>query len=134
MKLGLGIYQGAKFSVPENPITRAISTGTAVVGAGCVGLGCSSCGGKCGSAPKGMGDLNDITSNLTSLNLGAVLSGNDFVSWLPNWGVVLGGLFVFSLFSRSADYREEKRELRRKYPRGAVRALRAGRAAYKAAA
>jgi len=119
-----GIYQRAKFAVPENPVSRALATGTANVGAGCSGLGC----------PNGMGDLNNLQSNLTSLNLGAVLSGDDFMSGIPNWAIIAGGLFAFSLFSRSADYRSEQRKLREKYPRGYKRAYKAGRAAYKAAA
>ena len=114
MKIGFGLYQPAKFALPENPITRAIATHTASVGAGCSGLGC----------PSGLGDMNALSSNIASLNFGAVLTGDDFISGIPNVAVLLIGYLALSMFGRGSDYKRASEQLREKHPRGYKRAAR----------
>lgn len=121
MNFGFGIYQRAKFAVPENPITRAIVTKTANVGVGCVGLGCP-VGGLAASSHQGFGDLNTFTSNLTSLNFGALLTGEDFISGIPNVAVLIGGYLALSMFGRGSGYSKDVARLREKHPRGYKRA------------
>lgn len=73
------------------------------------------------STSTGMGDLENLMSNLTSGNFGAAMSGNDIASSMPNWMVILGGWWAISTFFGQVSRTKARVGARYRAARGAPR-------------
>lgn len=103
-KSGVGAWSPARYVVPQNPIRDRLTGKSA---------GCG-CGGGCGHASAGLGDLSDYLPSMPDL-------GTTFgISNLYLYGGV--AVLAYFLLARGGDYREERRAAKAAYSRRIGRA------------
>lgn len=123
----LGAFQPSRFTLPENPITRAyepcgglgafipapwrsLQGGVNAHDCGCGCNGAGTCGGGLGDLAALDFDLSGITDTLTQPVIGGI------PLWAVAGGAVLALLMLTGRGSSQSDYQRELSALKQKYP------------------